>query len=125
MEIARQAGWDDSVKDIETRIKTAVLALENAGYVQRGKNVPHIYATSILAKNMEEAKLFVDFILSKEAQEIMSAIDFTTPTNPLANPPKEAIKITDTDLIDYDSNLAAKQKEEVLETIKKVKEANI
>ena len=67
------------------------------------------------AKNMEEAKLFVDFILSKEAQEIMSAIDFTTPTNPLANPPKEAIKITDTDLIDYDSNLAAKQKEEVLE----------
>lgn len=64
---------------------------------------------------MEEAKLFVDFILSKEAQEIMSAIDFTTPTNPLANPPKEAIKITDTDLINYDSNLAAKQKEEVLE----------
>ena len=28
---------------------------------------------------------------------------------------KEAIKITDTDLINYDSNLAAKQKEEVLE----------
>ena len=64
---------------------------------------------------MEEAKLFVDFILSKEAQEIMSAIDFTTPINPLAIPPKEAIKITDTDLIDYDSNLAAQQKDEVLE----------
>jgi hypothetical protein len=51
----------------------------------------------------------------KEAQEIMSSIDFTTPINPLAIPPKEAIKITDTDLIDYDSNLAAQQKDEVLE----------
>ena len=81
------------------------------------KTVGDVDCVAVLknAKNMEEAKLFVDFILSKEAQEIMSAIDFTTPTNPLANPPKEAIKITDTDLIDYDSNLAAKQKEEVLE----------
>ena len=60
LEIARQAGWDDSVKDIETRVKTAVLALENAGYVQRGKNVPHVYATSILAKNMEEAGLRIE-----------------------------------------------------------------
>lgn len=67
LEIARAAGWDDSGKDVETRVKTAVLALENAGYVKRGKNVPHVYATSILAKNMEEAsrrieqsKLFSD-----------------------------------------------------------------
>lgn len=55
LEIARQAGWDDSVFDVETRVKTAVSALENAGYIKRGRNVPHIYATSILAKNMEEA----------------------------------------------------------------------
>lgn len=55
LEIARQAGWDDSVSDIETRVKTAIAALENAGYVKRGRNVPHVYATSILAKNMEEA----------------------------------------------------------------------
>ena len=81
------------------------------------KTVGDVDCVAVLknAKNMEEAKLFVDFILSKEAQEIMSAIDFTTPINPLAIPPKEAIKITDTDLIDYDSNLAAQQKDEVLE----------
>ena len=47
LEIARQAGWDDSVSDIETRVTTAVAALENAGYVERGRNVPHIYANSI------------------------------------------------------------------------------
>lgn len=55
LEIARQAGWDENVRDIETRVKTAIQALENAGYVKRGKNIPHIYATSILVKNMIEA----------------------------------------------------------------------
>ncbi len=60
LEIARQAGWDDSVKEIETRVKTAVAALENAGYVKRGQNVPHVYATSILAKDMTEASLKIN-----------------------------------------------------------------
>ncbi len=55
LEIARQAGWDENVHDIETRVKTAIQALENAGYVRRGKNVPHVYATSILVKSMIEA----------------------------------------------------------------------
>ena len=60
LEIARQAGWDDSVKDIETRVKTAVAALENAGYIRRGNNVPHIYATSIKVRNMDEAASKID-----------------------------------------------------------------
>lgn len=60
LEIARQAGWDDSVSDIETRVKTAVSALENAGYIKRGRNVPHVYATSILVKNMAEASFRID-----------------------------------------------------------------
>lgn len=56
LEIARQAGWDESVLDIETRVKTAIAALEQAGYVQRGQNMPHVYATGIMVKNMEEAR---------------------------------------------------------------------
>ena len=55
LEIARQAGWDNSVTDVETRVKTAISALENAGYIKRGKNMPRIYATSILANDMNEA----------------------------------------------------------------------
>lgn len=55
LEIARQAGWDDTVNDIETRVTTAIAALENAGYVKRGRNVPHVYADSILVPNMMEA----------------------------------------------------------------------
>ena len=60
LEIARQAGWDDEVYDIETRVKTAVSALEKAGYVKRGRNTPHVYATSILAKDMREASLRIE-----------------------------------------------------------------
>lgn len=60
LEIARQAGWDETVQDMETRVKTAVQALENAGYMKRGKNVPHVYATSILVPNMIEAGRRID-----------------------------------------------------------------
>lgn len=56
LEIARQAGWNDEVADIETRVRTAVAALEDAGYVSRGNNVPRVFATGILVKNMEEAR---------------------------------------------------------------------
>ncbi len=56
LEIARQAGWDDSAgSEMETRVKTAVSALETAGYIVRGRNVPKVYATSIRARDMNEA----------------------------------------------------------------------
>ncbi len=56
LEIARQAGWDDSVFDIETRVRTAISALEQAGYLKRGNNVPHVFATGLTVKNMDEAR---------------------------------------------------------------------
>jgi ATP-dependent DNA helicase RecQ len=37
LEIARKAGWDDSINEIETRVTTAIAALEDAGYLRRGK----------------------------------------------------------------------------------------
>jgi ATP-dependent DNA helicase RecQ len=55
LEIARQAGWDDRVEEIETRVTTAIAALEDTGYLKRGQNMPRVYATSILSKNAEEA----------------------------------------------------------------------
>ena len=55
LEIARKAGWDDTVAEIETRVKTAISALENAGYLKRGQNMPRIYANSILTKTAQEA----------------------------------------------------------------------
>jgi len=55
LEIARKAGWDDSVMDIETRVKTAISALEQAGYIQRGQNMPSVFADSILAESQKDA----------------------------------------------------------------------
>ena len=55
LEIARRAGWDDGIAEIETRVTTAIAALEEAGYLKRGQNMPRIFANSILSKNADEA----------------------------------------------------------------------
>ena len=55
LEIARKAGWDESVKDIETRVTTAIAALEEAGYIKREQNSPRIFANSIQYKTAGEA----------------------------------------------------------------------
>jgi ATP-dependent DNA helicase RecQ len=60
LEIARKSGWDDSVHDIETRIKTSINALEQSKFIKRGQNMSRIFADSILVKNMEEARTKID-----------------------------------------------------------------
>jgi ATP-dependent DNA helicase RecQ len=55
LEIARAAGWDDNLKEIETRVTTAISALEEAGYLKRKQNMPRIFANSILSKTAQEA----------------------------------------------------------------------
>lgn len=71
LEIAREAGWDDCVLDIETRVKTAVAALEDAGYIKRGQNMPHIYADSIQARTAMEAidKIRKSGVFQKQEEE--------------------------------------------------------
>lgn len=55
LEIARKAGWDDGITEIETRVKTAIAALEDAGYIERGQNMPRIFANSIISNTAQEA----------------------------------------------------------------------
>lgn len=55
LEIARKAGWDENVVEIETRVTTAIAALEDAGYLKRGQNMPKVFANSILSRNAQEA----------------------------------------------------------------------
>ena len=74
LEIARQAGWDDSVSDIETRVRTALAALEQSGYLTRGNNVPHVYATGITVKNMDEARKRISASLLFDSDEIEKTI---------------------------------------------------
>lgn len=58
-EIARKAGWEDN-GTAETKVKTALAALENAGFVKRGRNCPRVFASSIVPKNYETAAGMID-----------------------------------------------------------------
>lgn len=71
LDIARKAGWGEEVIDLETRVKAAVAALEDAGFIQRGSNSPHIFATSISVRNMDEArhKLTISNVFDEKSRE--------------------------------------------------------
>ena len=71
LDIARQAGWGDDIDDIETRVKAAIAALEDAGFIQRGSNSPHVFATGIAVKTMDEArrKLTVSPLFDEQSRE--------------------------------------------------------
>lgn len=81
LEIARSAGWDDGMANVETRVTTAIAALEEAGYVERGNNVPQIFANSILAKTAQEAigkieksPLFASDLQRQQATRIVKSL---------------------------------------------------
>ena len=71
LDIARQAGWGEDVEDIETRVKAAIAALEDAEFIQRGSNSPHVFATGIAVKNMDEArrKLTISPLFDEQSRE--------------------------------------------------------
>ena len=81
LEIARQAGWnDDDGVDIETRVRSAITALEQAGFVSRGSNAPSIFATGIRVHTMDEARqrlnasTLFDDITREEAVRIIRSL---------------------------------------------------
>ncbi|HZV69310.1 MAG TPA: RecQ family ATP-dependent DNA helicase [Saprospiraceae bacterium] len=67
LEIARKAGWDDSVREIETRVKTAIAALEEAKYIRRKNNQSRVYADSLQYKTAQAAidKINVSGVLTE------------------------------------------------------------
>lgn len=72
LEIAREAGWDETLFDIETKVKTALMALEQSGYLTRGMNCPSVFADSISAKTAMEAneRIRADEILTEEEKSL-------------------------------------------------------
>ena len=57
LEIARQAGWnEDDTRGIETRVRGAITALEQAGFISRKNNISRIFATGIKVNSMDEAR---------------------------------------------------------------------
>ena len=124
LEIARQAGWDDSVSDIETRVRTALAALEQSGYLVRGNNVPHVYATGITVKNMDEARerisasvLFGSDEIEKSVRIIKSLIS-----------QKHIAKAQDSEAesrIDYLADILGLSKREVISIVERMRQEGI
>ncbi len=73
LEIARKAGWEE-MSDVETKVKSAVAALENAGMIRRGKNSPRIFATSIVPRNMDEAVAMLNSSIEMTEEDKVNSI---------------------------------------------------
>lgn len=124
LEIARRAGWDENVLDVETRVKTAVQALENAGYLRRGKNVPHVYATSILVPNMAEAAKRIDTSRRMDARTREYAkriLKMLISKRSIANAGNDEAESR----IDYISDILGIEKADVIDTVNTLREERI
>ena len=126
LEIARMAGWDSNVTDIETRVKTAIAALENAGYIHRGNNMPRVYATGIIPQNMSEAverinqatKLFPEEQERENAKRIIKSLISSRSIARAGNNDAES-------RVDYLSDMLGIQKGEVIRLVNLMREASL
>lgn len=125
LEIARAAGWDDSINDVEMRVKTSIATLEDSGYLSRGQNVFRVYASSLIVKNAEEAnkklissKLFEDKIDIINAERIISRLLTEYHT-------KGKIEEASETRTDYVADQLGLDHNYVIEIVQKLKEAKI
>ncbi len=103
----------DAIKYQEEGYKDLVFtaAEEGTGY--------EIGAVSIIKDGPDQkaAQMFIDWCLTKEAQELGKTVgSFQFLTNPNAIPPEQALTIKDTKLINYDFEWASQHRDEFLET---------
>lgn len=124
LEIARKAGWDENVVEIETRVTTAIAALEDAGYLKRGQNMPRVFANSILSKNAQEA---IDKINSSERFEDKQKENGIRIIKKLfsSKSRKQATEESAESRIDYISDHLGIVKEEVINIVNLLREEKI
>jgi ATP-dependent DNA helicase RecQ len=124
LEIARKAGWDENVVEIETRVTTAIAALEDAGYLKRGQNMPRVFANSILSKNAQEA---IDKINASERFEEKQKENGIRIIKKLfsSKSRKQATEESAESRIDYISDHLGIVKEEVINIVNLLREEKI
>jgi len=125
LEIARKAGWDDNIIEIETRVTTAIAALEDAGYLKRGQNMPKIFANSILSKTAQDAvdKIVesTKFVDEKQKENAVRIIKKLFSSKSRKQPNDEAAETR----IDYISDHLGIVKEDVINIINILRVENI
>ncbi|MDD6462014.1 MAG: RecQ family ATP-dependent DNA helicase, partial [Bifidobacteriaceae bacterium] len=56
LEIAREAGWSNTSDDVETRVRAALMSLEQSGYIKRGVNASRVFADSLAVDDIRAAR---------------------------------------------------------------------
>ncbi|MBQ7774419.1 MAG: RecQ family ATP-dependent DNA helicase [Lachnospiraceae bacterium] len=124
LEIARRAGWDENTVDIETKVRTAIAALENTGYIKRGQNCPRIYANSIQVKTAQEA---IECINKSNKMDVKQKENATRIIKKLISS-RSRSKAADGEAearVDYIAEHLAIEKREVIETIDVMREEGL
>lgn len=124
LEIARRAGWDHNVAEIETRVTTAIAALENAGYLKRGQNMPQIFANSILTKTASEAIEKINASERFEEKQKATAIRIIKKLFSSKSRKQTGDELAES-RVDYISDHLGIVKEEVINIITLLREENI
>jgi len=124
LEIARRAGWDDSGKEIETLVITAVNALEQAHYVKRENNSPRVYADSIMLKTMQEvsqkieaSQKIIDDKQKETAKRIMSSL--------YSSKARQKIKEKAEERLDYIADILGLEMKEAIQIVTILREEKI
>ncbi len=55
LELAKTAGWDEEVRDVQNRVAASLAALEDRGYLKRTLNAPQVFATGLKVKDLDSA----------------------------------------------------------------------
>ena len=126
LEIARQAGWDDSVSDIETRVRTALAALEQSGYIVRGNNVPHVYATGITVKNLDEARerIAASALFGKEETETAVRI-MRSLISQKSRAKAQAPDVDAESRVDYIADILGLNKRDIISAVERMRQEGI
>ena len=125
-EIAQEAGWSDELEqsDVDTRIKTALQALENAGYITRGQNLANIYATGIISRSVIEADKIIessDRYSEKERENAKRIIKQIISESYQARARTHA-EFTQ---VDYLADILGLPKEDVIQAVNRLRESKI
>jgi len=124
LELAKSAGWHDKDGAIETKVKTAIATLEDAGFIVRLNNSPRIFADSIISKSVIDAYKVIDnsYILMDDekrlAKDIMRSLISSKYKSRAGNEIAEM-------RIDYLADLLYVDKHQVIQVVNKLREISI
>jgi ATP-dependent DNA helicase RecQ len=106
LELAKAAGWDMEMMQLETRITSALAALEDCGYLKREQNAYRIFANSFLVKDINKVNEIINqstLILDKDKEHAIRIV-------------QRIIKADET-RVDYLSETLAIAKEDIMRVL--------